>query len=283
MMNLEEQLAQAPYLRLDERLVTNILTRALKEEVEKAGFQRVILGLSGGLDSALSLYLAVKALGKDRVIAVRMPYRTSSPSSLEDAQAAIEATGVESITIDITPQIDAYFDRIPEASRLRRGNKMARERMSVLYDLSAYYEALVIGTSNRTELLLGYGTQFGDTASAVNPLGDLWKTQVRQLATYLGVPEQILSKPPSADLWQDQTDEQELGFRYFDVDRILHFWIDRHYTREQLQKLSFPAELIDRVMERVIRNQFKRTMPVILKVSQRTVGVDFRYSRDWKY
>ena len=281
-MDLEEQLAQAPYLRLNESLVTTILTSALRAEVEKAGFDRVILGLSGGLDSALSLYLAVNALGREKVIAVRMPYRTSSSDSLADAQAAIEATGVESVTIDISPQIDAYFQMMPDASRLRRGNKMARERMSVLYDLSAYYRALVIGTSNRTELLLGYGTQYGDTASAVNPLGDLWKTQVRQLAVYLGVPEQIITKPPSADLWQDQTDEKELGFRYFDVDRLLHFWIDRQYSKEQLKSLSFDDELIDQVTERVIRNQFKRTMPIILKVSQRTVGIDFRYSRDWK-
>ena len=126
-MRIEEQLKQAPYLRLNESLVTTLLTGALREEVEKAGFKRVILGLSGGLDSALSLYLAVKALGRDRVIAVRMPYRTSSSSSLEDAQAAIDDTGVESVTIDITPQIDAYFQRMPDASRLRRGNKMARE------------------------------------------------------------------------------------------------------------------------------------------------------------
>lgn len=279
---IDELLEQAPYLRLDERLVTTILTSTLREEVEKAGFDRVILGLSGGIDSALSLYLAVKALGRDRVIAVRMPYRMSSPSSLADAELAIEDTGVESMTIDITPQIDAYFESMPGASPLRRGNKMARERMSILYDLSADYRALVIGTSNRTELLLGYGTQYGDTASAINPLGDLWKTQVRQLAAYLNVPEQIITKPPSADLWEDQTDEKELGFRYIDVDRFLYFWIDRRYTREQLQKLSFQDSFMDQVMGRVIRNQFKRTMPMIIKVNPRTVGIDFRYLRDWK-
>lgn len=282
MKMVEELLAQAPYLRLNEKLVTTILTTALKEEVEKAGFRRVILGLSGGIDSALSLYLAVKALGKDRVIAVRMPYRTSSPSSLKDAELAIEDTGVESITIDITPQIDAYFQIMPDASPLRRGNKMARERMSILYDLSAYYHALVVGTSNRTELLLGYGTQYGDTASAINPIGDLWKTQVYQLSAYLNIPEPILLKPPSADLWQDQTDEKELGFRYIDVDRFLYFWIDKQYTREQLKELSFSEEFMNQVMNRVIRNQFKRTMPIILKISQRTIGIDFRYLRDWK-
>jgi NAD+ synthase len=278
---IEEMLEQAPYLRLDAELVTNLLITAFREEVNKAGFDKVVLGLSGGIDSALSLFLAVKALGPENVIAVRMPYKTSSPSSLDDAQAAIEATGVESITIDITPQIDAYFEQMPDASPLRRGNKMARERMTILYDLSAYYQALVVGTSNRTELLLGYGTQYGDAVSAVNPIGDLYKTQVRQLAAYLGVPEQIITKPPSADLWEEQTDEGELGFSYFDVDRLLYFMIDQRYTLEQLRALQFDDEFIRKVSQRIIRNQYKRTMPIILKVGNRTVGIDFRYLRDW--
>lgn len=153
--------------------------------------------------------------------------------------------------------------------------------MSILYDLSAQYEALVIGTSNRTELLLGYGTQYGDSASAVNPLGDLYKTQVRQLAAYLGVPEPIIVKPPSADLWEDQTDEDELGFNYLDVDRLLYYMIDRQYTLEQLQALQFDDAFIRQVSQRIIRNQYKRTMPVIIKLSERTVGIDFRYLRDW--
>ncbi|MGA9174245.1 MAG: NAD+ synthase, partial [Thermoactinomyces sp.] len=212
MQMIEEMLEQAPYLRLDEELVATLLTTALREEVKKAGFDKVVIGLSGGIDSALSLYLAVKAFGPENVVAVRMPYKTSSPGSLEDAQAAIDATGVEAVTIDITPQIDAYFEQFPEATPLRRGNKMARERMTILYDLSSVYNALVVGTSNRTELLLGYGTQYGDTASAVNPIGDLYKTQVRQLSAHLGVPEQIITKAPSADLWEAQTDEGELGF-----------------------------------------------------------------------
>jgi NAD+ synthase len=153
--------------------------------------------------------------------------------------------------------------------------------MSILYDLSAQYEALVIGTSNRTELLLGYGTQYGDSASAVNPLGDLYKTQVRQLAAYLGVPEPIIIKPPSADLWEDQTDEDELGFNYLDVDRLLYYMIDRQYTLEQLLALQFDDAFIRQVSKRIIRNQYKRTMPVIIKLSERTVGIDFRYLRDW--
>lgn len=281
MQLIDEFLEKAPYLRLNEELATRLLTTALREEVNKAGFEKVIVGLSGGIDSALSLFLCAEALGPENVVAVRMPYQTSSPSSLEDAQLAIDETGVEGLTVDITPQIDAYFEGMPDATPLRKGNKMARERMTILYDLSAQYDALVIGTSNRTELLLGYGTQFGDSASAINPLGDLYKTQVRQLSAYLGVPEPIITKPPSADLWEDQTDESELGFEYFDVDCLLYFMIDRHYTLDQLHALQFDDAFIQEVSKRIIRNQYKRTMPVILKVGNRTVGVDFRYLRDW--
>lgn len=278
---MNEMLELAPFLKLDEELTVHVLTSALKEEVEKAGFQKVILGLSGGIDSALALYLSVEALGFDNVLAVRMPYKTSSPSSLEDAQLAINDTGVKTLTIDITPQIDAYFELHREVTPLRRGNKMARERMAILYDLSADYHALVVGTSNRTELLLGYGTQFGDVASAINPLGDLYKTQVRQLSLYIGVPESILMKPPSADLWEDQTDEGELGFSYFDIDRLLYYMVDQRYPLGQLRLLSFSDELIERVSQRIIQSQYKRRLPIILKVGNRTVGVDFRYLRDW--
>ncbi|SHE47255.1 NAD+ synthase [Seinonella peptonophila] len=278
---IEEQLSKAPFLRLDSEQTTRLLVTTLREEIEKVGFQRVVIGLSGGIDSALSLYLAVRAFGADRVIAVRMPYRTSSTNSLTDAQIAVEETGVESITIDITPQIDAYFNRFPEASPLRRGNKMARERMTILYDLSAEHRALVVGTSNRTEILLGYGTQFGDAASAVNPIGDLYKTQVRQLASYLGVPQSILDKPPSADLWSDQTDEGELGFRYIDVDILLYHLIDLGLSAQQVKQKGFDPSFVNHVVARIRQNQFKRVMPIILKVGSRTVGTDFRYLRDW--
>ncbi|MEW9033127.1 MAG: NAD+ synthase [Planifilum fimeticola] len=278
---VEEMLAQAPYLRLDAELTVELLTRALREEVGKTGFRKVILGVSGGIDSALALFLCARAFGPEGVLAVCMPYRESSPDSLKDAREAVEAVGVESVTVDITPQIDAYFAGFPDASPLRRGNKMARERMSILYDLSAEHQALVIGTSNKTELLLGYGTQHGDMASAVNPLGDLYKTQVRQLSAHLGVPESILKKPPSADLWPDQTDEAELGFSYLEVDRLLHFMVDRRYSRERLVRRGFDPELVDRVHRRVVANQYKRRLPVILKVSGRTIGADFRYPRDW--
>lgn len=281
MKSWEEQLQQAPYLKLNEKLITQMLTRSLRAEVEKVGFRHVVLGLSGGIDSALSLYLAVEAFGPDRVWAVRMPYRTSSAASLEDAQKAIEDTGVHSVTIDITSQIDAYFESDPEATPLRRGNKMARERMSILYDLSAKYHALVIGTSNRTELLLGYGTQFGDSASAINPIGDLYKLQVCQLSSYLGVPKSIIEKPPSGDLWEGQTDEEELGFSYFDVDRLLYHMVDLQLNDEHLCSLGFSRDLVQKVKKRIMQNQYKRQMPVILQIRPRTVGVGYRYPRDW--
>jgi NAD+ synthase len=270
-------LEQAPFLKLDEELTIQILVTALKAEVEKAGFQKAILGLSGGIDSALSLYLSVQALGRQNVIAVRMPYKTSHASSLTDAQAVIDATGVSSLTSDITPQVDAYFASHPEATPLRRGNKMARERMSILYDLSAYYQALVIGTSNRTELLLGYGTLFGDVASAINPLGDLYKTQVRQLSAYIGVPEPILRKPPSADLWENQTDEAELGFPYFAIDRLLYHMVDQGASLDRLRSLRFTEELIQKVSQRIVQSQYKRVMPLILKVGKHPLEVDVRH------
>jgi NAD+ synthase len=268
-------------LDIHPELVTEILTRFIKEETEKVGIQKVVFGLSGGIDSALVAFLAARSLGPERVHAVMMPYKSSSPSSLADAQACVDALGIEATVMNITPQIDAYFERFPDASPLRRGNKMARERMSILYDFSAQLNALVLGTSNKTELLLGYGTQHGDLASGINPIGDLYKTQVRQLAHYLGVPRQIIEKPPSADLWENQTDEKELGFTYEDVDKLLFLLVDRRYTKEELHNEGFSEEFIDTVIRRITRNQYKRRIPLIAKVSNRTIGIDFRYPRDW--
>lgn len=268
-------------LRISAPLAVDMMTRFLREEVAKAGFSRVVFGLSGGIDSAVAAYLAARAFPRDRILAVMMPYRTSSPASLADARSVAEDLGIPFEVVDITPMIDAFFAGEPGASALRRGNKMARERMSILYDRSAREGALVIGTSNKTELLLGYGTQFGDLASAVNPIGDLYKTQVRQVARYLGVPRPILDKPPSADLWQDQTDEKELGFTYDDVDRLLYFMIDERYSRDALIRGGFDAAFVDAVARRVRINQYKRRPPVICKLSSRTIGVDFRYPRDW--
>jgi NAD+ synthase len=186
-----------------------------------------------------------------------------------------------SVRVAITPMIDAYFGRRGGASTLRRGNKMARERMAVLYDLSAREGALVVGTSNKTELLLGYGTLFGDLACALNPLGDLYKTQVRRLALHLGVPRSIAFKVPTADLWPGQSDEEEIGASYRDVDRLLHLLVDRRATPEEAVARGFGRTLVRRIVRRVRASQFKRRTPLIAKVSPRTVGIDFLYPRDW--
>jgi len=168
----------------------------------------------------VTLYLGVRALGPDNVLAVTMPYKTSSEATRQDGELVIRQTGAASIEVPITSQIDAYFARFPDRSQLRLANKCARERMTILYDQSAAFRGLVLGTSNKSELLLGYGTQFGDMASAINPVGDLYKTQLYSLAQYLGVPHQILKKTPTGDLWIGQTDESELGFSYAAVDRL---------------------------------------------------------------
>ncbi|MBX5436976.1 MAG: NAD+ synthase [Alicyclobacillaceae bacterium] len=273
-------------LCLNERLTVEILVEFIREEVRKAGFEKVIFGLSGGIDSALVAYLAVRALGRDGVHAVMMPYRTSSPASLRDAQTVVDGLAIPHTIVPITAAVDAYFATVDaalaaQATPLRRGNRMARERMCTLFDLSAHFGALVLGTSNKTELLLGYGTQFGDLASALNPIGDLYKTQVRQLARWLGVPASILNKPPSADLWEDQTDEKELGFTYDEADEVLYQLVDLRRSAAELVQAGADERLVRAIVRRVQNNQYKRRTPVIAKLSSRTVGVDFRYLRDW--
>jgi len=268
-------------LRIDEALVRRMLVSFLRDETAKAGMARVVIGLSGGVDSAVVAALAALAFGPDRVTALFTPYRTSAPASRVDARLVAGAYGIALEEIDITPQIDAYMQRMPEADRVRIGNKMARERKSIEYDRS-WPDALVLGTSNKTELLLGYGTQFGDLASALNPIGDLYKTQVRELATELGVPAQVVAKAPSADLWEGQTDEEELGFGYAEADLILYALVDRRLRPEDLVARGFDGELIARIRERVRKSHFKRVMPLIAKVSLRTIGHDFLYPRDWE-
>jgi NAD+ synthase len=253
----------------------------IDNEVRKMGFQRAVIGISGGVDSSLSAFLAAEALGPQNVWGLIMPYRTSSPESVAHARLVVEKLGINSALIDITPMIDVYFSSFPEADQIRRGNKMARERMTILYDHSAALSALVLGTSNKTELMLGYGTLYGDMACAINPLGDLFKTQVRQLASYLGVPEEIVRKKPSADLWVGQTDEEELGFTYEQVDQILLLMIDQRYEIPDLVEAGFDEALVKRVFEMVQSSQFKRRLPLIAKVSDRTIDRDFRYPRDW--
>ncbi len=264
-------------------LVERILVSFVRRETTKVGLDKAVLGLSGGVDSSVSASLAARALGPRNVLGVMMPYKTSSPASMSDAEAVAASTGIETTVVDISRQVDAYFAAMPEMSRLRRGNKMARERMSVLYDLSAARGALVVGTSNKTELLLGYGTLHGDMASALNPIGDLYKTQVWGLARHLELPDSVVSKAPSADLWEGQTDEDELGFGYHDVDRLLYWLIDERCTHDELEQMGFEGSFIEEITRKVRASQFKRRLPVIAKVSMRTVDSDFRYSRDWGY
>ena len=272
-------------LEIDSEFTIQVLTRFIQIEVTKVGLKNALLGLSGGVDSAAAAFLCARALGPEHVWGVMMPYRTSAPESLEDARKVVQATGIQSREIDITPMVDAYFDPArwsgTEASMVRRGNKMARERMSILYDLSAELSALVVGTSNKTEILLGYGTIYGDMASALNPLGDLYKTQVKQAARALGVPENIIQKQPSADLWQGQTDEGELGITYAEADKLLYHMIDERASKKELIALGFEEKRVCEVTERVRRMQFKRKPPLIAKVSRRTVDFDFQYARDW--
>jgi NAD+ synthase len=273
--------AATPEVPINTPALRRILVAFVANEVRRVGVERVVLGLSGGVDSSLAAFLAAEALGAAQVLGIRMPYRTSSPESLAHAELVVRATGIATMTVEITPQIDAYFERFPDATPLRRGNKMARERMTILYDHSARWNALVLGTSNKTELLLGYGTLHGDMASALNPLGDLYKTQVWALAEAVGVPESIVAKQPSADLWHGQTDEHELGFGYRDVDRLLYAMVDERWQTDELLAAGFDAAFVARVHAMVQRSQFKRRLPVIAKVSQRTIDRDFRYARDW--
>lgn len=268
-------------LSINTDLARTILTGFIRTEISRAGFKRGVLGLSGGLDSALACYLAAEALGAQNVLAVRMPYKTSSQDSLDHAQLVIDATGVRSLTVPISAMVDPLFERFPDADAMRRGNAMARARMIILYDQSEAFDGLVIGTGNKTEILLGYTTVYGDAACALNPLGDLYKTQARQLARDLHLPEAIISKPPSADLWVGQTDEGELGFTYAEVDRLLYLLVDGRYSPEECVAAGFSPEFVSAVARRVQRNHFKRVMPPIAKLGNRTVGYDFLYLRDW--
>jgi NAD+ synthase len=270
-----------PDLTINTDLAQQILTGFIHSEVTRTGFTRGVLGLSGGIDSALACYLAAAALGPENVLAVRMPYKTSSQDSLDDAQRIIDATGVQSLTIPITDMADGLISRYPEMDAVRKGNIMARCRMVVLYDQSAATRGLVIGTGNKTEILLGYTTLFGDSANALNPIGDLYKTQVRQLSRALGMPAALVDKAPSADLWAGQTDEGELGFTYAEADRLLYLLVDERYSPQECIEAGYEEKFVRAVVERIRRNHFKRILPPIAKISNRTIGYDFLYLRDW--
>ena len=276
-------------LAIDTDVARRVIREFIRGQLRQAGFERAVLGLSGGIDSAVVAYLVAEAIGAERLLAVMMPYRTSSPASRADAESVVTALGCASEVVDISPMVDGYFGTDagpgsagPEsqaASALRRGNFAARMRMSVLYDRSVTWGGLVVGTGNKTETLIGYTTLFGDSASAFNPIGDLYKSQVRQLAVALGVPDAIVRKPPTADLWPGQTDEIEGGFSYPVLDRLLFWRVDKRRSLDEMVELGFDGALVERVDRLVAGSEFKRQVPPIAKLGPRTSGVDYLYPR----
>lgn len=270
-------------LVIDTTVARRVIGEFIRSQLRQAGFDRCVLGLSGGIDSALVAFLVAEAIGADKLFCARMPYRTSSAASLIDAAAVIDALGCPSELVEVSPMVDAFFGDGSavngDASPVRRGNFMARMRMAVLYDRSVTFGGLVVGTGNKTESLIGYTTLFGDSACAFNPIGDLYKSQVRQLALALGVPTAILVKAPSADLWPDQTDEGEGGFGYAELDRILYWRIDRRRSVDEVVAMGFERATVERVDSLVAQSEFKRQMPPVAKLGPRTAGVDYLYPR----
>jgi len=268
-------------MKINCRLVTRILTNFIREESKKAGFERVILGLSGGLDSTVCAHLAVQAMGAEKALALIMPYKNIDAEGIQLAEKVSKILKITYKKIDISPQIDAYYSAFPTDSQLLKGNKMARERMSILYDFSAREKALILGTSNKTELLIGYGTIHGDMACGINPIGDLYKTQLRELGRYLKIPEEILTKKPTAGLWAGQTDEEEIGLKYEELDLILYHLVDLRQSPDELIKAGFEEVKVKKTVELIKKSEFKRKMPPIAKLSNRTIGHDFLYPYDW--
>lgn len=276
-------------LAIDTDVARRVIAGFIRGQLEQAGFDRAVLGLSGGIDSALVAYLVAEAIGADRLLTVLMPYRTSSPASRADAESVVADLGCRSELVEITAMVDGYFgtDEVAgaagadggPASALRRGNFAARMRMSVLYDRSVTWGGLVVGTGNKTEGLIGYTTLFGDSACAFNPIGDLYKSQVRQLSVAIGVPDAIVRKAPSADLWPGQTDEDEGGFSYPLLDRILFWRVDKRRSVEEMADMGFDAGTVERVDRMIATSEFKRQVPPIAKLGPRTAGVDYLYPR----
>jgi len=266
-------------LAIDTGVARRVISEFIRGQLRQAGFERLVLGLSGGIDSALVAYLSAEAIGAERLLCVLMPYRTSSDASRADAEEVVRRLGCASELVDISPMVDGYFADDPDATPLRRGNFMARQRMAVLYDRSVTWGGLVVGTGNKTESLIGYTTLFGDNACAFNPVGDLYKSQIRQVAADIGVPEAIIRKAPSADLWPGQTDETEAGFTYPVLDRLLFWRIDKRRSTEELEALGFDRALVERVDRMVAGAEFKRQVPPIAKLGPRTAGVDYLYPR----
>ena len=266
-------------LAIDTDVARRVMAEFIRGQLRQAGFERALLGLSGGIDSALVAYLVADAIGPERLLCVLMPYRTSSPASRDDAEEIVRRLRCESELVEITAMVDGLYGPASDASALRRGNFMARIRMSVLYDRSVTWGGLVVGTGNKTESLIGYTTIFGDSACAFNPIGDLYKSQVRQVAAAIGVPERVIRKAPSADLWPGQTDEAEAGFSYPELDRLLFWRIDKRRSVDEVVALGFARDLVERVDRMVAGAEFKRQVPPIAKLGPRTAGVDYLYPR----
>lgn len=282
-MNAADSQADAPLPAIEPAQAVEVIIGFIRSQMSQTGFERLVVGLSGGVDSATVAYLAARAIGADNLLAVRMPYRTSSEASETDAMRVVDALGCRTERVEITPMVDPMLELISDGDEgtlnVRRGNVMARQRMIVLYDRSAAFEALVIGTSNKTESLLGYGTLHGDMAAAISPIGDLYKTQLRAVARELGVPEEVVAKPPSADLWPGQTDEGELGRSYDSLDRVLFALVDRRWTVDRCVAAGLSREMVEWVAQRVSRMEFKRQLPPVAKLSLRTPGFDHLYPR----
>ena len=276
-------------LAIDTDVARRVIAEFIRGQLEQAGFERAVLGLSGGINSAVVAYLTAEAIGPERLLTVMLPYRSSSPASRADAESVISALGCASELVEITAMVDGYFGTGEQpgagggegldASPLRRGNLAARMRMAVLYDRSVTWGGLVVGTSNKTESLIGYTTVFGDAACAFNPIGDLYKSQVRQMAVALGVPDAIIRKAPSADLWPGQTDETEGEFSYPVLDRLLFWRVDKRRSLDEMAGLGFEPAMVERVDRMIAGAEFKRQVPPIAKLGPRTAGVDYLYPR----
>jgi len=278
---------RTPLPAIEPAQAVEVIVGFIGSQMAQTGFERIVLGLSGGVDSATVAFLCARAIGPDNLLAVRMPYSASSEASEADALRVVDALGCRTERVEITPMVDPMLELIADgdapipsdALNVRSGNVMARQRMIVLYDRSAAFDALVAGTSNKTEALLGYGTLHGDMAAAFAPIGDLYKTQLRSVASELGVPREILDKPPSADLWPGQTDEGELGRTYDLLDRTLFALVDRRWTADRCVRAGLDRDMVEWVARRVARMEFKRQLPPVAKVSLRTPGIDHLYPR----